>query len=62
MAPEDYDRCRSDKSLSDTSLSLLQGCAGTALEKTAHLINQYRCAGYQELLIPQLEADLMETP
>lgn len=62
MAPEDYDLCRSDKSLSDTSLSLLQGCAGTALEKTAHLINQYRCAGYQELLIPQLEADLMETP
>lgn len=62
MTPEDYERCRSEVALSDASLSLLQGCAGTALEKTARSIEQHRCAGYQELLIPQLEADLMETP
>lgn len=62
MAPEDYERCRSDKSLSGASLSLLQGCAGTVLEQTARLVSQHRCAGYQELLIPQLEADLIETP
>lgn len=62
MDAGDYDRCRSDKSLSDTSLSLLQGCAGTALEQIAHLVGRHRHAGYQELLIPQLEADLIETP
>lgn len=62
MAAEDYDRCRSDISLSNASLSLLQGCAGTVLEKTAQLVEQYRRAGYQELLIPQFEADLIETP
>ena len=62
MTPGDYEQCRSEVSLSDASLSLLQGCAGTVLEKTAHSIEQHRCAGYQELLIPQLEADLMDTP
>lgn len=62
MDVEDYDRCRSDKSLSDASLSLLQGCAGTVLEQTARLIGEHRRAGYQELLIPQLETDLIETP
>lgn len=62
MTVEDYDRCRSNISLSDASQSLLQGCAGTVLEKTAQLVGQHRRAGYQELLIPQLEADLIETP
>ena len=62
MAAEDYDRCRSDISLSSASLALLQGCTGTALEKTAQLVEQYRRAGYQKLLILQLEADLIETP
>lgn len=62
MAAEDYDRCRSEKSLSDASLSLLQGCGGTVLEQTAQVIGQHRRAGYQELLIPLLEADLIETP
>lgn len=62
MAVEDYDRCRSDISLSDASLSLLQGSAGTVLEETAQLVGKHQRAGYQELLIPQLEADLIETP
>lgn len=62
MAAEDYDRCRSDISLSSASLSLLQGCAGTVLENTAQLVEKHRRAGYQELLILQLEADLIETP
>lgn len=62
MTAEDYDHCRSDKNLSDASLSLLQGCIGTVLEETAQLVGLHRRAGYQELLISQLEADLTETP
>ena len=62
MAPEDYERCRSDEVLSDASLSLLRGCDAAALEPTARAVRQGGCAGYQELLIPQLEADLIATP
>lgn len=62
MAPEDYDRCRSDVGLSEASNSLLSGCTGTALEASAELVKQCNHAGYQELLIPLLEADLIETP
>lgn len=62
MAPEDYERCRSDEVLSDASLSLLRGCDAAALGPTARAVRQGGCAGYQELLIPQLEADLIATP
>ena len=62
MAPEDYECCRSDETLSDASLSLLRGCNVAALEPTAHAVKQGGCAGYQELLIPQLEADLIAVP
>ncbi|MCI8397832.1 MAG: TIGR02679 family protein [Oscillibacter sp.] len=62
LEPEDYERCRSDVSLSDVSLSLLQNCAGTPLEETAQIVRQHGLAGYQELLIPQLESDLIEAP
>ena len=58
----DYDQCRSGISLSESSRSLLQGCAGTALEETAEAVRQFNRAGYQELLIPLLETDLTETP
>lgn len=62
MTPDDYDLCRSDKSLSESSRSLLQGCVGTALETSAETVRQFNRAGYQELLIPSLETDLTETP
>lgn len=62
MEPSDYDLCRSDIPLSESSRSLLQGCVRTALEGTAKTIEQFDCAGYQELLIPLLETDLTETP
>ncbi len=62
MSAEDYDRCRSDVPLSESSRSLLQGCAGTPLELSAKAVKQFDLAGYQELLIPQLEADLITTP
>jgi len=62
MAPEDYERCCSDEVLSDASLSLLRGCDAAALEPTVRAVRQGGCAGYQELLIPQLEADLIATP
>lgn len=62
MTPNDYDQCRSDVGLSKPSRSLLQGCTGTTLEKSAKAVGQFGCVGYQELLIPQLEMDLIETP
>ncbi len=62
MTPEDYGLCRSDVPLGEASRALLQGCAGTALEPSAEAVKKYDRAGYQELLIPQLEADLIETP
>lgn len=62
MAPDDYDQCRSDLPLHASSRSLLQGCAGTALEAAAEAVGQFGRAGYQELLIPLLETDLTETP
>lgn len=61
MAPGDYELCCSDKPLSESSRSLLQGCAGTALEASAEAVKQCDRAGYQELLIPLLETDLTET-
>ncbi len=62
MAPEDYGLCRSDVLLSEASRALLQGCARTALEPSAEAVRKYDRAGYQELLIPLLETDLIGTP
>lgn len=62
MGTGDYDRCRSDIPLSESSRALLQGCAGTVLEGAAEAVRQFDRAGYQELLIPLLETDLTETP
>jgi len=62
MSPEDYDLCRSDVPLGEASRALLQGCAGTALEPSAEAVKKYDRAGYQELLIPLLETDLIKTP
>lgn len=62
MSAGDYDRCRSDVGLSESSRSLLQGCSGTALEASAEAVRRIGFVGYQELLIPQLEMDLIETP
>lgn len=62
MAPEDYELCRSEVPLSDASLALLQGCAEPALTAAAAAVGRCGRVGYQELLIPQLEADLIETP
>ena len=61
MVPGDYALCRSNVPLSEPSRSLLQGCAGTALEASAEAVKQCDRAGYQELLIPLLETDLTET-
>ena len=61
MTLKDYDLCRSDVLLGDSSRSLLQGCVGTALETSAEAVKQFNRAGYQELLIPLLETDLTET-
>lgn len=61
MTPGDYALCRSDIPLSESSRSLLQGCAGTALEASAQAVQQCGRVGYQELLIPLLETDLTET-
>ena len=62
MAPEDYESCRSEVPLSDASLALLQGCAEPALTAAAVAVGQCGRVGYQELLLPQLEADLIEMP
>lgn len=62
MTPDDYDLCRSNLPLRASSHSLLQGCAGTALEAAAKAVERFDRAGYQELLLPLLETDLTETP
>lgn len=62
MAPEDYIRCQSAMRLSEASMALLSKCAGTPLEATAKAVEHQGCAGYQELLLPRLEADLIRTP
>lgn len=60
MMPEDYAVCVSDTPLSGASAALLQGCLGTALEKTAGAVTETQRVGYQELLLERLEADLTE--
>ena len=62
MAPEDYARCQSGVRLSEASIALLSKCTGTPLEAVAKSAEHQGCAGYQELLLPWLEADLIRTP
>lgn len=61
MTAADYVRCRSDVRLSEESRSLLRNCADTVLAPVAEAIGRNGCDGYQELLLPQLQADLIET-
>lgn len=61
MTAADYARCRSDVRLSEESRSLLRNCADTVLAPVAETIGRNGCDGYQELLLPQLQADLIET-
>lgn len=61
MTTADYARCRSDVKLSEASLALLRTCADTVLAPTAEAIEQSGYDGYQELLLPELQANLMET-
>lgn len=61
MAATDYARCCSDVRLSEASFGLLHTCANTVLAPTAEAIERSGYDGYQELLLPELQADLMET-
>ena len=57
MAPEDYQRSRSGQNLSEASLRLLQHC-DPLLAETVSALREHRKAGYQELLLRELLADL----
>lgn len=61
MGPEDYGRCRSEVKMSEDSLTLLRVCANTVLAPTAEAVRQNGHDGYQELLLPELQADLTKT-
>lgn len=61
MTAADYARCRSDVRMSEASLTLLHTFANTVLASTAEAIEHSGYDGYQELLLPELQADLMET-
>lgn len=61
MAATDYARCCSDVRLSEASLALLRTCANTVLAPTAEAIGRNGYDGYQELLLPELQADLIDT-
>lgn len=62
MGPEDYEKCRSEVALSAASRALLQNCAGTPLEPAARAVEAGGTAGYQELLLPWLEEELLKKP
>ena len=59
MGPEDYEKSRSEKDLTQRSAQLLHHC-DQRLEPTAQAILQSSKAGYQELLLPELRRDLTE--
>ena len=61
MTAADYAQCRSEVRLSEKSRALLRNCAGTVLAPAAEVVGHSGCDGYQELLLSQLQADLMET-
>ena len=60
MGEEDYRRCRSEVPLSEESRALLRGCEGTVLAPLAQAVGQRGRVGYQELLLPLLQADLLD--
>lgn len=62
MEIEDYMRARSEIKLSESRLQLLQGMTVPELIPTTSAIFTQKCAGYQELLLPFLLADLTTTP
>lgn len=59
MTPADYLRCRSQVPVSEASRTLLRGCDATPLAGLASDILEQGLAGYQELLLPELEQDLI---
>ena len=59
MTADDYELCKSDISISENSRSLLKSANGTILEPIANLVQETGCAGYQELLLGKLLADLL---
>lgn len=61
MTATDYAQCCSDVSLSEASLALLRTCANTVLAPIAEAIGHNGYDGYQELLLPELQADLIDT-
>lgn len=61
MTAADYVRCCSGVSLSEASLALLPACKNTLLAPTVQAIEDKGCDGYQELLLPELLADLIDT-
>lgn len=61
MTTEDYARCRSDVSLSEGSLTHLSACENTPLAPTAQAIRDAGYDGYQELMLSELLADLIES-
>lgn len=62
MGTEDYVRARSGVTLSESRLQPLQNMTAPELIPTACAILTQKCAGYQELLLPFLLADLTTTP
>ena len=62
MEPEDYRRTRPEVDLPDSRLQPLQGVTDPRLMSVAAAILKQRRAGYQELLLPALLADLTKTP
>lgn len=59
MSADDYERCKSDVSISESSRSLLKSADGTILEPIADFVQEAGCAGYQELLLDRLLSDLL---
>ena len=61
MTLDDYELCKSDVSISETSRSLLKSADGTILEPIANLVQETGYAGYQELLLDRLLSDLLSS-
>lgn len=61
MTAADYAQCCSEVRLSEKSRALLKNCVDTVLAPAAEAVGRNGCDGYQELLLPQLQADLIET-
>ena len=59
ITTEDYSQACSDVKLSEESRTLLRSCAETRLAPIAKAVGDSGYVGYQELLLPKLEADLV---